>query len=90
MNDENDIIYTQFKHGINNKNKNIETNPNANSKSIKQSKTKQNTKPKKEINTQYRILNHFSINRANWTGTPKNRNKKHKKLGQKTKTKYTK
>lgn len=74
MNDENDIIYTQFKHGINNKNKNIETNPNANSKSIKQ-----NTKPRKEINTQYRILNHFSINRANWTGTLKN--KKKPKLG---------
>lgn len=79
MNDENDIIYTQFKHGINNKNKNIETNPNANSKSIKPNKTKHKTQ--KEINTQYRILNHFSINRANWTGTLKNRNKKHKKLG---------
>lgn len=47
MNDENDIIYTQFKHGINNnKNKkNIKTNPNANSKSIKQNKT-QNPKKK--------------------------------------------
>lgn len=43
MNDENDIIYTQFKHGINNKNKNIETNPNANSKSIKPNKTKHET-----------------------------------------------